>query len=305
MASPSIIYDRSLSWCIFAPLLCYFLMDFYMTTHDPLSRTGKVVGGDLKNVKITWSNSRGNSSYSYSLQSKGEYTFQFHCREETVVKSRSFDDGDGVENDEDFLMLSKSRSSNDIVTIDDDSSSNSVPKKGISDSLWCKNCKLYKSKCLDGKLLLVVKEETCGMIIKACGSFWDKNMLGKNAKVVGGSGPSKVIIKWLHNDNDQTETHFLMTQSKYKFQFDCKFNNQQKNNENKQSQAGFEPRKLTSPSQTFDTLPTSHFALRLPFRKREDEILKHDLNGDKHHLLFCASENIQLKGRDDTRNLRD
>ena len=152
-----------------------------MTTPDPLSRTGKVVGGDMKNVKITWSNSRGNSSYSYSLQSKGEYTFQFHCREETVVKSRSIEESDNVEND-DFLMLSKSRSSSDIVTIDDESISNSVPKKGISDSLWCKNCKLYKSKCLDGKLVLVVKEETCGMIIKACGSFGIKICLARMPK---------------------------------------------------------------------------------------------------------------------------
>ena len=231
-----------------------------------VGKIGQVVSGDKEKVKIIWDlqsmqNSSKNVAYCYNLVSNGEHAFKFWCQE---IK----EDNEKMENC-------------DITNIEAD-------KHILSKLKWCRNCKLKKFKCLNGKFLLQVREDSIGVRVKSCGSFWPKEMLSKSGIIVDGSS-MKVTVKWLHSD--VTETHYLITQNQHKFEFDCTPLDTAVTEESNGAVAS--PGHYMSPKLHKNPF---FFAHRLPYRKIEAEVWNHDEAGEKHRIMFCASENISMTG---------
>ena len=148
----------------------------------------------------------------------------------------------------------------------DDSPAPAEPKR-------CGNCKLVKSRCLNGLFLLKVIDESIGMRVRASGT-WCPDILGKSGIIVGGS-MKKVKIQWM-SESGKSETYLLEEEGVYRFKFDC------------------------NPSGAVTTAATAaapwFFAHRLPHRRHEAESWQHGPQGEKHRIMFCASRDLNLTG---------
>ena len=135
----------------------------------------------------------------------------------------------------------------------------------------CDNCKLPSYKCLNEKFVLDVRKETLNMRVKSCTSE-----LPDIRGVIAGGNLSRIKIK--PNGTGREESFPIMSSSKYNFMFDCK-------NENKDRE---------SPHSLMSKVKDPVYAHRLPVHSTRSELWNHD--GEKHRLLFNASENVELVG---------
>ena len=237
-----------------------------------LGRVGAVEGGDKFKVKIRWISSNNETfpiiaNYNYynirGEEGRKEYAFIFFCDDEEKKHVEQLKKVEKV-----------------------DGPTSSLKK-------WCLNCKLRKSKCLNEKFLLTVLPASIGMNVKACGSFWSSNLLNKKATILEGIGAlsgSKVKIRWLQSGEE--ETHFLMTNGKYKFMFDCNSEPGMQLSLSDVSDISSDELRIRNPTQTKKFYTVN----RLPYRKIETESWAHHSKGEKHRIRFCASENIDFLG---------
>ena len=264
-------------------------------SHDKRGMIAQVVGGDNQYVKVIWmSKGKGKAGKFeiYSLVSRGKYAFQYWCKSpvsKNLIKEECLvvpcdNDEDDVQSDESIELLSSSLNNTEIVDVesDYDDDESVLEMSRLIEYRRCSNCKLMKHKCLDGQFVPMVKEETIGMRVKAVGSFWSSFMMNKSAIVIGGNS-HKIKIHWLHHA-DNVESHYFGY--KYQFQFDCK---------------PIDPPKLStrafskSKNRPSDGAYSQNVVLRLPFRKATKEVWRHDVGGEKHRIMFCASDNIKLR----------
>ena len=205
-----------------------------------------VKGGDKKNVQIYWNKDRKGKVESYTLFSQGRGKFQFWCKDE----------------EDDPSQMAQIRSMK-----------------------LCENCEFPPSKCLNGRSVTHVRDQTMGMRVKASETFYISELSGKNAVVVDGK-PLSITVRWA--DDGQEESYHLITRGQSNFKFDCLT----------PSSSFKRTKKLTK------SLPTpaltdacKNYALRLPYRTTTSEIWTHFSGpGEKHRILFNASENIDLLG---------
>ena len=153
----------------------------------------------------------------------------------------------------------------------------------------CLNCKMPKSSCLNGKPVLISTDSFVGRKVKACscGSFRTSKLLNKKATILGENSSYKINVRWDHT-NDK-ETHYLITSGKHNFEFDCNSSKPEKNTPPKDFD-------ITGKKTSKTSAVASYFVHRLPFRKTEKEHWDHAVNGEKHRIKFCVSENILFTG---------
>ena len=171
---------------------------------------------------------------------------------------------------------------------DDENKVNTDSFNGDQSKKLCLNCKMPKSRCLDGKPLLMTTHSFVGRKVKACscGNFWTSTLLNQKATIMEENTSNKVTVNW-----DQTnveETHYRITNGTHNFEFDCSDSQPGKEiaRKNIKRISDDEPLKASA----------SYFIHRLPFRKTEKEHWEHATSGEKHRIKFSTSENILLTG---------
>ena len=153
----------------------------------------------------------------------------------------------------------------------------------------CSNCKMPKSRCLNGKPVLMSTDSSVGRKVKACscGSLWTSKLLNKKATILGENTSNKINIRWDHTN--VKETHYLITRGTHNFEFDC--SGSQPGEIITLKDLGISENESSKASSW-----ASYFVHRLPFRKTEKEHWDHAIDGEKHRIKFCVSENILLTG---------
>jgi len=156
---------------------------------------------------------------------------------------------------------------------------------------YCSNCKLQNHKCLDGKLVSNVFDKTNGMRVRPVGGFWPPQMLNKTGIVIGGNS-HKINIKW---QNCFHGSEILDYKSKNQFLFDCRpLDDDPKLSTMVFSQSAKESNSLKLQPKP-STVLVAHTAVRLPVRKAIKEVWRHEAEGEKHRIIFCASDNVNLR----------
>jgi len=147
----------------------------------------------------------------------------------------------------------------------------------------CNSC--GRTDCPSGRKLTKVLKNNYGQKIKPCGSTWPYQKLGLIGTIIGGC-KENVMIKWDSVDK-KPESYSLQSRKEYKFEMVCKeFKSCRK-------------QLILPPIQDFDEGSMSGFsAVRLfvPTGYLDSHVWPHDANGEKHRLLMCSSDDINLLG---------
>ena len=177
---------------------------------DMIGKIGLVVGGDFENAKITWNQHLKDAEvWTFFLKSHGTNNFKFWCREENApIKASKKADKEVQAIQEESKTASlklplknkaqrKPSAEPESSTIANDKVSIKTRNESGNEQKTCPNCNLQGSACLHRRFLKNVGRITVDqcMKVKACGSSWPADQLGRVGQVAGG-GATSVNIRW-------------------------------------------------------------------------------------------------------------
>lgn len=178
---------------------------------DMIGKIGLVVGGDFENAKITWNQHLKDAEvWTFFLKSHGTNNFKFWCREENAsIKAAKKADKEvqAIQEEESKTAALKLQVKNkaqrkpssepDSSTIANDKVTSRTRNESGNEQKTCPNCNLQGSACLHRRFLKNVGRITVDqcMKVKACGSSWPADQLGRVGQVAGG-GTTSVKIRW-------------------------------------------------------------------------------------------------------------
>jgi len=142
-----------------------------------------------------------------------------------------------------------------------------------------------RTDCPSGRKLTKVLKSNYGQKIKPCGSTWPYEKLGLVGTIIGGC-KENVLIRW-DSIEKKPESYSLQARREYKFEMVCK------------ELKSCKKQLILPPVQDFDEenmLGFSAVRLFVPNGSPDSHVWKHDIGGEKHRLLMCSSEDINLLG---------